>query len=41
MGLHRRPAARPCTIAWLLKPELFTSVERWVGVETQGNIPRA
>lgn len=21
---------------WLLKPELFTTVERWVGVETQG-----
>ncbi|ENE8569110.1 pyrimidine-specific ribonucleoside hydrolase RihA [Salmonella enterica] len=26
----------PCTIAWLLKPELFTTVDRWVGVETQG-----
>ncbi|MBK0367218.1 pyrimidine-specific ribonucleoside hydrolase RihA [Salmonella enterica] len=23
-------------IAWLLKPEIFTTVERWVGVETQG-----
>lgn len=28
--MHHRP---------LLKPELFTTVERWVGVETQGNIP--
>lgn len=24
---------------WLLKPELFTSVERWVGVETQEIYP--
>ncbi|WP_404653861.1 pyrimidine-specific ribonucleoside hydrolase RihA [Raoultella terrigena] len=30
------PLHDPCTIAWLLKPELFTCVERWVGVETQG-----
>ncbi|MBW0674979.1 nucleoside hydrolase, partial [Escherichia coli] len=30
------PLHDPCTIAWLLKPELFTTVERWVGVETQG-----
>jgi inosine-uridine nucleoside N-ribohydrolase len=36
MGLRRRAAARPCTIAWLLKPEIFTTVERWVGVETEG-----
>jgi pyrimidine-specific ribonucleoside hydrolase len=26
----------PCTIAWLLAPQLFTGVERWVGVETKG-----
>ncbi len=25
---------------WLLKPELFTTVERWVGVETQGKYTR-
>lgn len=30
------PLHDPCTIAWLLKPEIFTTVERWVGVETQG-----
>ncbi|MEK9002100.1 nucleoside hydrolase, partial [Escherichia coli] len=33
---QHHPLHDPCTIAWLLKPELFTSVERWVGVETQG-----
>lgn len=26
----------PCTIAWLLKPELFTSQHCWVGIETTG-----
>ena len=30
------PLPDPCTIAWLLKPDLFSTVERWVGVETQG-----
>lgn len=35
-GFTGAPLHDPCTIAWLLKPELFTSVERWVGVETQG-----
>lgn len=35
-GFTVSPLHDPCTIAWLLKPELFTSVERWVGVETQG-----
>ncbi|HBU6974441.1 TPA: pyrimidine-specific ribonucleoside hydrolase RihA [Raoultella planticola] len=35
-GLTGAPLHDPCTIAWLLKPHLFTSVERWVGVETQG-----
>ena len=34
-GFTGAPLHDPCTIAWLLKPELFTSVERWVGVETQ------
>ncbi|HBC7114217.1 TPA: pyrimidine-specific ribonucleoside hydrolase RihA [Raoultella ornithinolytica] len=35
-GFTGAPLHDPCTIAWLLKPELFTSVERWVGVETKG-----
>ncbi|KAA0264461.1 pyrimidine-specific ribonucleoside hydrolase RihA [Hafnia alvei] len=26
----------PCVVAWLLKPDLFTSAHYWVGVETQG-----
>lgn len=30
------PLHDPCTIAWLLAPELFTSIERWVGIETRG-----
>ncbi|MBX4303494.1 nucleoside hydrolase, partial [Mycobacterium tuberculosis] len=30
------PLHDPCTIAWLLKPEIFTTIERWVGVETEG-----
>ncbi|AUU84529.1 pyrimidine-specific ribonucleoside hydrolase RihA [Leclercia sp. LSNIH1] len=44
MGYHRTekwgfqgaPLHDPCTIAWLLKPEIFSTVKRWVGVETQG-----
>jgi len=35
-GFHGAPLHDPCTIAWLLKPEMFTTVHRWVGVETQG-----
>jgi len=35
-GVVGAPLHDPCTIAWLLKPEMFTTVERWVGVETQG-----
>ena len=35
-GFVCAPLHDPCTIAWLLKPEMFTTVERWVGVETQG-----
>ena len=35
-GFGGAPLHDPCTIAWLLKPEMFTTVERWVGVETQG-----
>ncbi|EDU9327962.1 pyrimidine-specific ribonucleoside hydrolase RihA, partial [Salmonella enterica subsp. enterica] len=35
-GFIGAPLHDPCTIAWLLKPELFTTIDRWVGVETQG-----
>lgn len=35
-GFQGAPLHDPCTIAWLLNPEIFTTVERWVGVETQG-----
>ncbi|KNC08722.1 ribonucleoside hydrolase [Klebsiella sp. RIT-PI-d] len=35
-GFTGAPLHDPCTIAWLLKPEIFTTLERWVGVETQG-----
>jgi len=35
-GFQGAPLHDPCTIAWLLKPEMFTTVRRWVSVETQG-----
>jgi len=35
-GLEGAPLHDPCTIAWLLAPELFTTQECWVGIETQG-----
>lgn len=35
-GFQGAPLHDPCTIAWLLKPEIFTTARRWVGVETQG-----
>lgn len=36
-GLEGAPPLHdPCTIAWLLAPELFTTQECWVGIETQG-----
>ncbi|MDX6842390.1 MAG: pyrimidine-specific ribonucleoside hydrolase RihA [Hafnia sp.] len=38
-GPRKLPGAAmhdPCVVAWLLKPELFTSAHYWVGVETQG-----
>lgn len=35
-GLPGAAMHDPCTIAWLLAPELFESRELWVGVETQG-----
>lgn len=35
-GFQGAPLHDPCTIAWLIKPEIFTCVARWVGVETQG-----
>lgn len=30
------PLHDPCTIAWLLNPELFTTQDCWVGIETEG-----
>ncbi len=36
LSVHRCMTHAPSL--WLLKPELFTTVERWVGVETQGEI---
>ncbi|MDT3251641.1 pyrimidine-specific ribonucleoside hydrolase RihA [Serratia sp. root2] len=35
-GLSGAAMHDPCTIAWLLAPQLFTGIERWVGVETKG-----
>ncbi len=35
-GLKGAPLHDPCTIAWLLKPELFTAQDCWVGIETKG-----
>lgn len=35
-GLPGAAMHDPCTIAWLLAPQLFSSIERWVGVETKG-----
>ncbi len=35
-GFQGAPLHDPCTIAWLLKPEIFTTARRWIGVETQG-----
>ncbi|MCE9884050.1 pyrimidine-specific ribonucleoside hydrolase RihA [Obesumbacterium proteus] len=35
-GFQGAPLHDPCTIAWLINPSMFTCVERWVGVETQG-----
>jgi len=35
-GLKGAPLHDPCTIAWLLKPELFVTQDCWVGIETKG-----
>lgn len=35
-NLKGAPLHDPCTIAWLLHPEIFTSVDCWVGIETAG-----
>ncbi|HBX05233.1 MAG TPA: pyrimidine-specific ribonucleoside hydrolase RihA [Leclercia adecarboxylata] len=35
-GFQGAPLHDPCTIAWLLKPEIFTTARRWVGVLMQG-----
>ena len=34
------PLHDPCTIAWLLAPELFSGRDCWVGVETQSELCR-
>lgn len=35
-GFTGAPLHDPCTIAWLLKPTLFSAEECWVGIETKG-----
>ncbi|MGB6136527.1 MAG: pyrimidine-specific ribonucleoside hydrolase RihA [Shewanella sp.] len=35
-GFTGAPLHDPCTIAWLLNPSLFTTVDCWVGIETKG-----
>ncbi|SPW25460.1 Pyrimidine-specific ribonucleoside hydrolase rihA [Edwardsiella tarda] len=35
-GFQGAPLHDPCTIAWLLRPQMFTQHECWVGVETAG-----
>jgi len=35
-GFTGAPLHDPCTIAWLLKPELFQAQDCWVGIETKG-----
>ena len=35
-ALKGAPLHDPCTIAWLLKPELFRTLDCWVGIETKG-----
>lgn len=35
-GFSGAPLHDPCTIAWLLNPSLFTTVDCWVGIETKG-----
>ncbi|MBW8183517.1 pyrimidine-specific ribonucleoside hydrolase RihA [Shewanella nanhaiensis] len=35
-GFTGAPLHDPCTIAWLLQPELFTAQQAWVGIETKG-----
>nr|WP_279161656.1 pyrimidine-specific ribonucleoside hydrolase RihA [Plesiomonas shigelloides] len=35
-GFVGAPLHDPCTIAWLLRPELFTGIECHVSIETQG-----
>ncbi|BAX55620.1 Pyrimidine-specific ribonucleoside hydrolase RihA [Photobacterium damselae subsp. piscicida] len=35
-GFEGAPLHDPCTIAWLLKPELFDAQDCYVSIETQG-----
>ncbi|PIW62091.1 pyrimidine-specific ribonucleoside hydrolase RihA [Shewanella sp. CG12_big_fil_rev_8_21_14_0_65_47_15] len=37
-GFIGAPLHDPCTIAWLLKPELFEAQDCWVGIETQSEL---
>ncbi|WP_028865590.1 pyrimidine-specific ribonucleoside hydrolase RihA [Psychromonas aquimarina] len=37
-GFAGAPLHDPCTIAWMLKPELFEAQECWVGIETKGEL---
>lgn len=37
-GFVGAPLHDPCTIAWLLKPELFDAQDCWVGIETQSEL---
>jgi pyrimidine-specific ribonucleoside hydrolase len=39
-GFHGAPLHDPCTIAWLLKPEMFTTVDAGLVWKRRGNIPR-
>lgn len=35
-GFEGAPLHDPCTIAYLINPELFSCIDTWVGVETKG-----
>lgn len=36
--LKGAPLHDPCTIAWLLQPDLFRTLDCWVGIETKGEL---
>ena len=39
-GFIGAPLHDPCTIAWLVNPQLFATISCWVGIETQGSLTR-